>query len=60
MRTVEVLVPVPVRGTSQVKRRIGSYPLLLVEGGGPGMVGEAGAVLLVETIRKSGLDQAIS
>ncbi|OIJ96308.1 IS1380 family transposase [Streptomyces monashensis] len=43
-----------------MKKRIGSYPRVRVEGGGRGVVWQAGAVLLVETVRKSGLDQAIS
>jgi hypothetical protein len=43
-----------------VKKRIGFYPRVRVEGGGRGVVSQAGAVLLVETVRKSGLDQAIS
>jgi hypothetical protein len=43
-----------------VKKRIGSYPRVRVEGGGRGAVSQAGGVLLVETVRKSGLDQAIS
>ncbi|MCC5480517.1 IS1380 family transposase [Streptomyces barringtoniae] len=43
-----------------MKKRIGSYPRVRVEGGGRGVVSRAGAVLLVETVRKSGLDQAIS
>ncbi len=43
-----------------MKKRIGSYPRLRVEGGGRGVVSQAGAVLLVETVRKSGLDAAIS
>jgi hypothetical protein len=43
-----------------VKKRIGSYPRVRVEGGGRGVVSQAGSVLLVETIRKTGLDQAIS
>ncbi|PZH08635.1 IS1380 family transposase [Streptomyces sp. NTH33] len=43
-----------------MKKRIGSYPRVRVEGGGRGVVGHAGGVLLVETARKSGLDQAIS
>jgi hypothetical protein len=60
MRIVEVLVPATVGGTSQVKKRIGSYPRVRVEGGGRGVVSQAGAVLLVETVRKAGLDQAIS
>ena len=38
----------------------GSYPRVRVEGGGSGVVSQVGGVLLVETIRKSGLDQAIS
>jgi hypothetical protein len=43
-----------------VKKRIGSYPRVRVEGGGRGVVSQAGGVLLVETIRKTGLDRAIS
>lgn len=43
-----------------MKKRIGSYPHVRVEGGGGGVVSQAGAVLLVETVRKSGLDAAIS
>ncbi|PVE05770.1 hypothetical protein Y717_34490 [Streptomyces scopuliridis RB72] len=43
-----------------MKKRIGSYPRVRVEGGGRGVVSQAGAVLLVETVRKSGLDTAIS
>lgn len=43
-----------------MKKRIGSYPRVRIEGGGRGVVSQAGAVLLVETIRKTGLDQAIS
>ncbi|MFF8996150.1 IS1380 family transposase [Streptomyces sp. NPDC014983] len=43
-----------------MKKRIGSYPRVRVEGGGRGVVSQAGGVLLVETVRKSGLDQAIS
>lgn len=41
-------------------KRIGSYPRVRVEGGGRGAVSQAGAVLLVETIRRTGLDTAIS
>jgi hypothetical protein len=59
MRIVEVLVPATVGGTSQVKKRIGSYPRVRVEGGGRAVVSQAGAVLLVETVRKAGLDQAL-
>ncbi|MET8728264.1 IS1380 family transposase, partial [Streptomyces parvus] len=43
-----------------MKKRIGSYPRVCIEGGGHGVVSQAGAVLLVETARKAGLDQAIS
>ncbi|MGW7674540.1 transposase, partial [Streptomyces sp. NPDC054775] len=43
-----------------MKKRIGSYPRVRTEGGGRGVVSQAGGVLLVETIRKTGLDQAIS
>jgi hypothetical protein len=60
MRIAEVLVPATAGGTFQVKKRIGSYPRVRVEGGGRAVVSQAGAVLLVETVRKSGLDAAIS
>ncbi|MFJ8715100.1 IS1380 family transposase [Streptomyces violaceus] len=43
-----------------MKKRIGSYPRVRVEGGGRGVVSQAGAVLLVETARKTGLDTALS
>ncbi|GEC10723.1 IS1380 family transposase [Streptomyces spinoverrucosus] len=43
-----------------MKQRIGSYPCVRVEGGGRSVVSQAGAVLLVETVRKTGLDAAIS
>ncbi|WP_409474122.1 IS1380 family transposase [Streptomyces sp. HC307] len=43
-----------------MKKRIGSYPRVRVEGGGRSVVSQAGAVLLVETARKAGLDAAIS
>lgn len=43
-----------------MKKRIGSYPRVRVEGGGRAVVSQAGAVLLVETVRKAGLDRAIS
>ncbi|MBO0913688.1 IS1380 family transposase, partial [Streptomyces laculatispora] len=43
-----------------MKKRIGSYPRVRVGGGGRAVVSQAGAVLLVETVRKAGLDQAIS
>lgn len=43
-----------------MKKRIGFYPRVRIEGGGRGVVSQSGAVLLVETARKSGLDRAIS
>jgi hypothetical protein len=44
--------------TFQVERT-GLYPHVCVQGDGRGAVGQAGGVLLVETVRKTGLDQAI-
>ena len=43
-----------------MKKGTGSYPRVRLEGGGRGVVTQAGSVLLVETVRKSGLDTAIS
>ncbi|MFD7770458.1 IS1380 family transposase [Streptomyces sp. NPDC059787] len=43
-----------------MKKRIGSYPRVRVEGGGRAVVSQAGGVLLVETVHKAGLDTAIS
>ncbi|MEU0648334.1 IS1380 family transposase [Streptomyces umbrinus] len=43
-----------------MKKRIGSYPRVRVEGGGRTVVSQAGGVLLVEAVRKAGLDTAIS
>ncbi|MEV0375882.1 hypothetical protein AB0I10_40215 [Streptomyces sp. NPDC050636] len=43
-----------------MKKRSGSYPPVRVVGGGRSVVSQAAAVLLVETVRKSGLDGAIS
>lgn len=43
-----------------MKKRIGSYPRVRIEGRGRGVVSQTGAVLLVETVRKTGLDAAIS
>lgn len=60
MRIVQVPVPAPVGGTFQVSRRIGSYPRVRIEGGSQAVVTQAGRVLLVETVRKAGLDRAIS
>lgn len=39
-----------------MKKRIGSYPRVRTEGAGRGVVSQTGGVLLVETIRKDGLD----
>ncbi|MGW1257537.1 IS1380 family transposase [Streptomyces sp. NPDC002513] len=43
-----------------MKKRSGSYPPVRVEGNGRAVVSQAGAVLLVETVRKSGVDAALS
>ncbi|MBN3933278.1 IS1380 family transposase [Streptomyces verrucosisporus] len=43
-----------------MNKRIGSYPRVRIEGGGRTVVSQAGGVLLVETVRKAGLDTAIS
>ncbi|MFD8555314.1 transposase, partial [Streptomyces fradiae] len=43
-----------------MKHSIGSYPRVRVHGDGRQVVSQAGAVLLVETVRKTGLDQVIS
>ncbi|MFI1393324.1 IS1380 family transposase [Streptomyces griseoaurantiacus] len=43
-----------------MKKRIESYPRVRVEGGGRAVVSQAGGVLLVEAVRKAGLDTAIS
>lgn len=60
MGLVEGPVSCKERSTLQVKKRSGSYPRVRVEGSGRGVVSQAGAVLLVETVRKVGLDTAIS
>lgn len=46
--------------TLQLGTRVGVYPRVRLEGGGSGAVSQAGAVLLVETVRTVGLDTAIS
>ena len=43
-----------------MKKSSGPYPSVRVGGGGRSVVTQAGAVLLVETVRKAGLDTAIS
>ena len=58
MRIVEVLVPATVGGTSQVKKHIGSYRRVHIQGGGRWCLRPV--LLLVETARKAGLDQAIT
>lgn len=60
MRIAEVLFLAPSRGTFQATKSTGFYPRVRVERGGRGVVTQAGAVLLVETVCKSGLDTAIS
>jgi hypothetical protein len=60
MRIAEVPVPAPAEGTSQVSKPIGCYPRLRVSGDGNGVISQAGGVLLAETVRKTGLDAAIS
>ena len=60
MGLVEGPVSCKERSTFQMKKSSGSYPRVRVEGGGRGVVAQAGAVLLVETVRRSALDTAIS
>ncbi|MFJ5724682.1 IS1380 family transposase [Streptomyces sp. NPDC093149] len=43
-----------------MSKRMGLYPRVHVEGGGSGVISQAGAALLVETVRKSALATAIS
>ncbi|MER5927160.1 IS1380 family transposase [Streptomyces mirabilis] len=43
-----------------MKKRSGTYPRVRVQGGGRGVVSQAGGVLLVETARQAGLDVALS
>ncbi|WP_193515055.1 IS1380 family transposase [Streptomyces griseoloalbus] len=43
-----------------MKKPTGSYPHVLVQSDGRAVLSQAGSVLLVETVRKTGLDQAIS
>ncbi|MCZ4100801.1 hypothetical protein [Streptomyces sp. H39-C1] len=43
-----------------MSKRFGLYPRVHVEGGGTGVVSQAGAVLLADTVRRSGLDTVIS
>ena len=43
-----------------MNKGIGSYPRVRVQGDGGAVVSQAGGVLLVETVRKTGLDTAIS
>ncbi|GAA1501733.1 IS1380 family transposase [Kitasatospora kazusensis] len=43
-----------------MNKRIGSYPRVRVQDNGDGVVSQAGGVLLVETVRKAGLDTAMS
>ncbi|MFF1903082.1 transposase, partial [Kitasatospora sp. NPDC058218] len=43
-----------------MSQRSGSYPRVRVSGGGAGVVSQAGGMLLVETVRRLGLDIAVS
>ncbi|MEU6578534.1 IS1380 family transposase [Streptomyces sp. NPDC046805] len=43
-----------------MKHPIGLYPRVRTQGDGRHVVSQAGSVLLIETVRKTGLDQAIS
>ncbi|MFE7961415.1 IS1380 family transposase [Streptomyces sp. NPDC057413] len=43
-----------------MREPISSYPRVRVQGDGRQVISQAGAVLLLETVRKTGLDQAIS
>ncbi len=43
-----------------MKQPTGSYPHVRVQGDGRAVVSQAGSVLLIETVRKTGLDQAMS
>jgi len=43
-----------------VKQTTGFYPRVKVDTSGRGAVGQAGGVLLTETVRTSGLDVALS
>src|SRR5260370_19825367 len=60
MGLVEGRVSYEERSTLQVNMRIGSYPPVRVQGDGGAVVSQAGGVLLAETVRKTGLDTAIS
>ena len=46
--------------TFQVKKRSGFYPAVQVDAADCGVVSQAGGVALTETVRASGLDQALS
>src|SRR6185436_5437835 len=52
--------PATVRGTFQVSKRSGLYPRVQVDTRACAAVGQAGGVLLVETIRTSGIDAEMS
>ncbi|WP_372412132.1 IS1380 family transposase [Streptomyces luteireticuli] len=43
-----------------MRKRSGFYPCVRVQSGGSAVISRAGAVLLTETVRKSGLDKAVS
>src|SRR4051812_44738768 len=48
------------RSTLLVSKPTGSYPSLTVDTAGTGVVSLAGTTLLVETVRTTGLDKALS
>jgi hypothetical protein len=48
------------RSTFQVKKATGFYPRVGVDAAGSGVVSQAGAVVLVDTVRASGIDRSLS
>src|SRR4051812_38423765 len=46
--------------TFLVRESTGLYPKVVVDSAGTGVVSQAGAVLLVDTVRAAGLDRALS
>ncbi len=55
-----LLFPTDQEGTFQVKNSTGFYPSIGVDGGGTGIVSQAGAVLLIETVKALGMPKALS
>ena len=52
--------PSELRSTFQLKKRSGRYPRVQIDAAGSGVVSQAGAVVLVETARTTGLDRELS